>query len=139
MPKIAIVAEVTSDRLERLIAAIPDRCGRIARHAAEDIRDAAQDNSAVVSGAQQASVYLITSEGSTYAAAAADAQAANPDVELLPEVDAPPPGVAIVAVAVPYAAVNEFEYQAFLGPAAEDVRPRYEAALGRLEDELRNV
>lgn len=139
MPKMHLVAELNTDYLERLIAALPDRCGRIARHTAEEIRDTAQDYSAVVTGAQQASVYVVTSDESTYDEAVAAARAANPDVELLPEVEAPPPGVAVVAVAVVYGASNEFDHQAFLGPAAEDVRPRYEAALSHLEDELRDA
>lgn len=103
----------------------------------------AQENAPEVSGALAASGYLVDDQGSTYSAAVAAAQSKNPDVELLPEVQAER-NTTIVAFAVVYAAANEFytgeqnpSAHPYLTPAAESVRPQFEAAVLNLGGRVR--
>lgn len=88
-------------------------------------------------GAQVNSAYVATSNDSTYAQAIAAAREANPDLQhFLSEIQ-PSDGYTYVAVAVEYAAVNEFGGHGRIGDGAltnavESQRAAFEAARARL-------
>ena len=111
---------------------------RVVRETALRISDRATEKSARDSGAQAVSVYVVTSDASTYDDALAAAQAAyrtkhQQPFPALPEIAAPSDDLeALVAVAAEYGAVNEYERTAFLTPAAEGERGRFEADMERI-------
>lgn len=119
------------DHSAAFLADLDTGAAREVRAAVQAIHDGAQDYSAVRSGAQQASIYIVTADSSTYDQAVADAREANEQVKVFAEV-APPASEleALVAVAVVYGQINEEERQAFVAPATEDERPRF---VGRME------
>lgn len=111
--------------------------GSVVRKTAFDIQRGYQQNARRDTGAQVNSAYVVTANQSTYGAAVAAAQAANPDVELLPEVPAPDPFTAIVAVAAAYAPVNEYGGAGRPGDgamtqAAESARAPFYAAMQKI-------
>lgn len=80
----------------------------LARAAAFKVQAGYQERCRVDTSAQKNSAYVVTNQDSTYDAAASAAQAANPHVTLLPEVDKPTSDTeAVVAVGVNYALINE--------------------------------
>lgn len=111
--------------------------GSVVRKTAFDIQRGYQQNARRDTGAQVGSAYVVTANSSTYPQAVALAQAANPDAQLLPQVPAPDPFTAIVAVGVSYAPVNEYGGHGHAGDgamtqAAESNRAPFYAAMGKI-------
>ena len=79
----------------------------------------AKIESAVDTGAQRASVFVVTPTTSNYSQAASDAKALQPGVEIFPEPAKPAPRSVLVAVGVNYAYWNEVLGKPFLGPAMD--------------------
>lgn len=128
---------VEFNRFDELRGMLRSRAGQIVRKTAFDIQKGYQQSARRDTGAQVNSAYVVTASTSTYVAAVAAAEGANPHAELLPEVPAPDPFTAIVAVGVSYAAVNEFGGHGHAGDgamtqAANASRPAFLAAMGQL-------
>ena len=87
----------------------------------------AKIESAVDTGAQRASVFVVTPTTSNYSQAASDAEALQPGVEIFPEPSKPAPREVLVAVGVNYAYWNEVLGKPFLGPAMDRAFPSLEA------------
>lgn len=108
------------------------------RHASADrILAESVANAAEVTGGLKASHYRVDERGSTYATATAAARAANPDIELLPELAAQP-DTTIIAVAAEYGAAAEYytgptnpDAHPYFTPAVEAERPRFADAVQR--------
>ena len=111
---------------------------KIVRKAAFDIQREAMRNAPVDTGFLKGSIYVVTKGGSTYDQAA-QAQEDNPKAELLPEIAQPPDDqTAFVGVGASYGLFQEFgtvnmPAQPYLTPAAELIKPQYEAAMKSLE------
>lgn len=121
------------DHSAAFLATLDAGAAREVRAAVQAIHDSAQGYSAVRSGAQQASIYVVTADSSTYDQAVADAREANEQVKVFAEVAPPASDLeALVAVAVVYGQVNEEKGQAFVTPATEDERPRFVARMEEL-------
>ena len=131
-----VVAELKFNRLPAIGAELKRLASRIVSKTAFDAQAVAQRESAVDTGAQRASIYTDTDQGSTYAEAVNAARALRPDARFVEPVRRRGELEAIVSVGVEYAVYNEYDGKAFMGPAAEEVRPSYERAmeeaLGRL-------
>ena len=108
---------ITHNRLPSLQDDLRDGADRIVRQTAFLVQAGYQERSAVDTGAQKNSAYVVTANTSTYTHAASAASAARPGVELTPAPATPAPLTAIVGVGVGYAAVNEF------GGAGRSARP----------------
>lgn len=111
---------VEFNRFDELRGQLRTAAGQIVRKTAFDIQRGYQQNARRDTGAQVNSAYVVTNKTSTYPLAVAKAQASNPGVELLPQVPAPDPFTAIVAVGVKYGLVNE--YGGAVGPDGEQSR-----------------
>ncbi|HEU4327451.1 MAG TPA: hypothetical protein VFS21_30210 [Roseiflexaceae bacterium] len=121
------------DYTEPICADLDAGAARVVRETAAQVQAGAGERSAVLYGAQRASIYVSTSDGSSYAEAVADAHEANEDVRVFDEIDAPEDDLtADIAVAVVYAQLNEEDRIAFLVPAAEAEREPFEAAMEAL-------
>lgn len=83
----------------------------------------AKGESAVDTGAQRASVHVVTATKSSYAKAAQDASTRRPGVTLFPEFQPSSPDQVILAVGVNYGFWNEILGKPFLGPAVDQVAP----------------
>lgn len=146
-----IQIRITRNRIPELRSRLPGIQQAMADEEAAELANAERQhidaNGQVDTGALESSVYTVSSTGSTYAQAAAQARDANPDVELLPEVEAPEAGRALVALAVPYAAPQNYGYTSaggnhvagrpFHEPAIEQRREPFRARLASLERRLR--
>ncbi len=106
--------------------------GRFVKKAAFDIQAEAATRAPVATGFLKNSIYVVTSDSSTYGAQGTAAA-------MLPEVPAPDTDTeAIIAIGAPYGIYVEYgtvrmAAQPYLVPAAEAVRPSFEAAMRRLE------
>lgn len=128
---------IVYDHSRELAGQLRQRGGQVVRKTAFDVQSAYQQNCRVDTGAQKNSAYVVTANTSTYPAAVAAAEAANPDIELLPEVPHPDAYTALIAIGVKYAAVNEFGGVAHGGDgaltkAAESNRQAFLAAMNKL-------
>jgi hypothetical protein len=94
----------------------------------------AKIESAVDTGAQRASVFVVTPTSSNYSQATNDAEALQPGVEIFPEPAKPAPREILVAVGVNYAYWNEVLGKPFLGPAMDRAFPSLEAKARRIID-----
>lgn len=119
-----------------IIGTMRRNAGLVVRKTAFDIQAGAQENSRVDTGAQKNSVYVVTSDSSTYAEAMQDASEAyarkhgGQPFPALPEVERPDDALeALVVVGAAYGAVNEYMREPWLGPAAEAQRASFEAAM----------
>ena len=83
----------------------------------------AKIESAVDTGAQRASVFVVTPTSSDYSQAAAEAQKLQPGVEIFPEPAKPASREVLVAVGVNYAYWNEVLGKPFLSPAMDRTMP----------------
>jgi HK97 gp10 family phage protein len=113
--------------LEELAATLPERAGRGVADAARDLRDEAAARAPYDTGSLAASIYVATPQGSDYDERAGEAAALNPKVVLLPEVERPGPGEAVVGVAAEHGLYLEYgtrymPAQPFLTPAADAAR-----------------
>ncbi len=112
---------------------------QIVRKAAFDIEAKAKAKAPVDTGFLKSSIYVETAHGSTYGKAGGEGNG-----EMLPEVEPPKKYQAIVAVGASYGVFIEFgtsrmPAQPYLTPAAEEVRPEFEAALHLLEAHMTKV
>lgn len=111
---------------------------RIVRKTAFDLQAMAASNAPVDTGFLRSSIYVKTSQDSTYGGAGSPPG----DSYLLPEVDTPPDDLtAYVAVGANYGAYQEYgtRFQPgtpFLAPAIDAIQPSFEAALGAIESQL---
>lgn len=125
--------------LPQVPGALDRSISKVVRKAAFDIQRIAMQNAPVDLGALKGSIYVVTHKSSTYDAAVNAAESANPQVELLPEVERPANDrTAFVAVGVTYGIYQEFgttkmPAHPYLTPAAELVRPQYLDAMRSLE------
>jgi hypothetical protein len=115
--------------------------GQVVRKAAFDIVGNYQTRVHVDTGFLKNSAYVVTSQESTYG----KVQQPQKGQVLLPEVERPQDDhTAYAAVGANYAIIEEFggknhpAHPAFV-PAVEAVRPSFEAALGKIEDKLKEV
>lgn len=117
---------------------LPEEMARKSQQAlmqtAEAVEGIAADLAHIISGAMRAGLYISSSEGSTYEAAVAIAQALLPDVVILPEVPQPPPGVVILADCTEQSFFEEFgttEHapHQFMTPAALAGEPIFQEKL----------
>jgi HK97 gp10 family phage protein len=154
--KFVVVANITYDRIDELRGALRREASAAVRKAAYDIEAAAKQAAPVDTGFLRNSIYTVTSQGSRYGGAQARAENRRSEKyagtrrsrrlgkrvsvggRMLPEVDGPASDLdAIVAVGAGYGAYVELGTsrmagRPFLGPAAEAVRPAFEAAMRRL-------
>jgi hypothetical protein len=86
----------------------------------------AKIESAVDTGAQRASVFVVTPTSSNYSQAASDAEALQSGVEIFPEPAKPASREVLLAVGVNYAYWNEVLGKPFLGPAMDRSFPSLE-------------
>ncbi len=129
MPKSHCVARLVFNRLPRVSAELAPMASQVVRKTAFDVQATAQDLSAVDTGAQKASIYTDTDDGSTYREAVGAASKRRPGSRFLPAVPRPNDLSAIVGVGVEYGIYNELRGRAFMGPAAEQHRGSFEAAM----------
>lgn len=115
--------------LPKIAAELPEIAGQVVRKTAFDAQAIAQDESAVDTGAQKASIYTSTDQGSDYSAAVSEAQSLRPGAPVVDEVTPERDLEAIVGVGVEYGIYNEYGGKAFMGPAAERVRGPFEQAM----------
>lgn len=78
-----------------------------------------KQESAVDTGAQRASVFVVTPTTSNYSQAAADAEKLRPGVELFPEPAKPASREVLLAVGVEYGYWNEILNKPFLEPGMD--------------------
>lgn len=136
--RITIVAKLKDDRLGRLSGELRRQAGLVVRATAMAIQAAAQNAAPVDTGALKNSIYTATARSSGYDKAQDKALRANPQAQVLPEVEPPRDDLtAIVAVGAEYGVYVEMgaegrPAQPYLGPAAEAARPAFEAAMRRL-------
>lgn len=127
---------VIQDKFPLIAAALPQVVSLLVRKAAFDIQAWAAGAAPVDTGFLKSSIYVVTSDSSTYGMGVTDG---GPNAELLDEVDRPEsPTEAIVAVGANYGLYQEFgtvnmSAQPYLTPAVEAVRPQFEASLEMLE------
>ncbi|MDE2100088.1 MAG: hypothetical protein KGL39_22730 [Patescibacteria group bacterium] len=101
---------------------------------AEAIRQGAQANAAVDTGAMKTALYVSTATESDYASVTGEAHDLNPKADVLDEVERPAPGEAIVAEAMSYGEYQEYgtsrmPAHPYLTPAAEAERANFLAAM----------
>lgn len=136
MPRVEASVELTFNHFGALADDVRDGADQIDRATAFNILADYQSNARRDTGGQANSAYVVTSEETTYGAAAAAARAANPAIELLPEVTAED-GETLVAVGAAYAPHNEYGVHGRAGDgaftrAAERQRAAHIAALAQL-------
>lgn len=162
MSKSTIV--ITHNRFPEIAAKLPVETDAAVRKAAHDVEGNAKARVPVDTGALKNSIYTKTNKGDAvegtlnYSQAKSEAEAKaktkNRNVTFLPEVPTPPEISAIVAVSVEYGAAVEFGRargfgglaggaeagglgaQPYMTPAAEIVRPAFEAAMKQLLERL---
>lgn len=138
---------------------------KVVRKAAYDIAATAMKNAPVDTGFLRNSIYVVTHDESTYGeeltrrttpsskptksgkprklSKRAQAIKAHMETDLLPEVDKPDNDTtAYVAVGASYGIYLEMgtryqPAQPYLAPAIEAVRPKFEAALGKIDEHLK--
>ncbi len=117
-----------------ILASIRGKRDAAVKKTAFDIQAGAAQRSAVDTGAQKNSIYVVTADGSTYSDANAAALRANgkSTINGAESLDADDGSEALVAVGVVYGAVNEFTRQPFLTPAVEANRAAFEQAMESL-------
>ena len=112
--------------------------GEVVRKAAFDIQAEAASRAPVDTGFLKNSIYVVTSESSDYGSGGGGSN-------LLPPVEPPPDDkTAYIAVGANYGIYQEFGTRympahPYLGPAVEAVRPGFEAALGAVEQKMREA
>lgn len=107
----------------------------------DQARQTAKFHAHVVSGAMQAGTYTATHTKSGYQAAAAAAQSADPEVNILPEVPRPAPGSGVLSNATEQSLYEEFGTvkhgpHPFLMPAAIEAEKVYP---DHLEREIKKI
>lgn len=106
----------------------------VVRKTAFDVEAHAKVNAPKDLGALANSIYTVTGSDSNYPERSAEARAANPGVNILPQTAKPESDLeAVVAVGVNYGLPVELgtekaAAQPYLGPAVEAVRPGFERA-----------
>ena len=121
--------------------ALAEASDQMVRKSAFDIQGGYQARAKVVTGFMKNSAYVVTSADSNYGSV----QQPQKDQVLLPEVEKPDDNhTAIVAIGAEYALPMEFgtihmPAHPALVPAVEAVRPSFEAAMGKIEDKLKEV
>ena len=130
---------VVYDILPEVAARMEEALDAIIKKCAFDIEAKAKAKAPVDTGFLKSSIYVETAKESTYDHAGGEGEG-----EMLPEVERPKKHNAIVAVGASYGAYVEFgtvhaPAQPFLTPAAEEVRPEFEAALHLLEAHMAKV
>jgi HK97 gp10 family phage protein len=111
------------------------------KKAAFDIQGGAQVRAAVDTGFMKNSIYVSTFDETTYGQGAGSPPKG---AELLPEVKPDDGHTAIIGVGASYGLYVEMgtvrmPAQPYLMPAVESVRPGFEAALGKIEEKLKEV
>jgi hypothetical protein len=138
--------EVIKNRLPEIRRQLPAIRQQIADETAQDWAVAATEqiiaNDQIDSGALANSPYTTSVSGSGYAAVASAVRGRNPEVELLPEVPAPPAGQAAVAIAVGHGAPQNYgttrlPARPFWEPARELTRQRFRERLAGLQERIR--
>jgi len=134
---------IVSDQSARVAALLSDAAARLRQRVVDEAKQRATQHSPEVTGSLKAGYYTVDERGSTYAEAAAAARAANPGVDILPEVPAQE-GVSILANCVSHAAVSEFYTgptnpgsHPSMTPGMEEARPIFEEGIRRLGGDLR--
>jgi HK97 gp10 family phage protein len=147
--KFVVVANITYDRIDELKGALRQKAGEAVRKAAFDIQARAKPAAPVDTGFLRNSIYTVTSRGSGYNRAQTQAKnrrsekyagtrRVSVEGRMLPDVEQPVgPLDAVVAVGASYGVFVEMgtsrvPARPFLGPAAEAVRPAFEAAMREL-------
>ena len=116
---------------------IHDASSQIVRKTAFDIQAHAQENARVKYGNMRASIYVVTDKENTYPGTA--------DRDLLPSIDqAEDDQTAYTAVGASYGiylemGTSRMPAYPYLGPAAETVRPSFDAAMGKIQDLLKEI
>lgn len=136
MARVTATVTLAFNRFAEIADALQPEADAISRKTAFAIQADYANTARRDTGAMVNSAYVATANESTYPAAVAAARGANPEVALLPEVEARP-GEALVAVGAAYAAYNEYGVHGRPGDgaltsAAERQRAAFEAALGQL-------
>ena len=116
-------AEVTEAHLAGLMEALTET--------AFEAEAYAKIESAVDTGAQRASVFVVTPTSSSYAQSAAEADKLQPGVELFPEPAKPASREVLLAVGVNYAYWNEVLGKPFMKPAIDQAFPGLETMARR--------
>lgn len=133
--------EVLYNVLPELAAALAKAASELVRKAAFDIQARAAQNAPVATGYLKSSIYTVTKDASTYGQGVTTPP---PGASLLDQVPAPTSATeALVAVGANYGAYIELgtskaPAQPYLIPAADAVRPSFEAAMAKLEDALKD-
>lgn len=122
---------------------------QVVRKTAFDIQARAQANAPVDTGFLKASIYTVTWKSSNYGQGKRSKTGGKTKFtgtyELFPEIEKPyDDQTAYVAVGATYGEYVEYgtvhmPAQPYMTPAIEAVRPSFEAALGKIEDKLREV
>jgi HK97 gp10 family phage protein len=130
----------------QLANALPKATAQVVRKTALDIQSGAISKAPVDTGFLRASIYTVTSQGSTYGKGRASKMGGkfNPAAvhELLPEVEKPPDNqTAYAAVGATYGVYVELgtrhmSAQPYFYPAVEAVKPGFDAALAAIEQKL---
>ena len=111
--------------------------GQVVRKAAFDIQAESASRAPVDTGFLKNSIYVVTSKSSDYGSGGG--------TNLLPPVEAPlDDKTAYIAVGAKYGIYPEMgtvhmPARPYLGPAVEAVRPGFEAALGAIEQKMREA
>lgn len=135
--------EVVFNRFPQIADNLKPVLSKVVRKTAFDLQAMAAANSPTDTGFLKSSIYVKTSQDSTYG------EAGSPpgDSYLLPEVEEPPDELtAYVAVGANYGIFVELGHhtrsgsyvpaQPYLAPAVDAVQPSFEAALGAIESQL---
>lgn len=117
-----------------ILASIRGKRDAAVKKTAFDIQAGAAQRSAVDTGAQKNSIYVVTADGSTYNNASAAALRLNGEstINAAESLEADDGSEAIVAVGVVYGVVNELTRQPFLTPAVEANRSAFNQAMESL-------
>lgn len=137
MAKSLVVAKIVFDKLPELRGELRQQASVAIRKVASNVKARATPAVPIDTGFLVNSIYVSTHTESEYQEAKGEAESAEPTRTMLPEVERPGELQAVVAVGAEYGAYVEYgthkmAARPYLGPAAEAVRPGFEAAMKRL-------
>lgn len=135
------MSEESFNHFPQIAEAFKPAIQQVVKKAAFDVQAAAQSNAPVDTGFLRNSIYVKTSDSSTYGQGAGSPPK---DSYLLPEGEVPDDTTAYIAVGANYGIYPELgtrfmPAQPYLAPAVEQVRPKFEAAASALESAIREA
>lgn len=135
----SVQVRVVASYWETVLETLRGRAEQAAEESAGAIVASARQRAPRDTGSLAASLYTVGPSGSTYAAAAAEARALNPDAEILPELPRPAGRLYAVGAAAGHAVYQEagtrFQpAQPFLAPAAAEQAGLFKAKLERIAE-----